>query len=166
MQDETRIPKTARDAFLIELIGDLGIVHDQIKSLPQEINLAAAGSLELIAKSVEEAEKTASELNNGIRKQADSVKDEFKLYVKSCLDTQVKETFTELENSLNRFNSNIGKFELADTKSRRLNLILAGALILTLFISAAAMYGIYSGAQTRINELENLIINPERSTSK
>lgn len=73
MQEEARAPKTARDALLIELIGDIGILHDQIKSLPEEINQATSGSIEIIANAVEEAEKTASKLSENIDKKKETV---------------------------------------------------------------------------------------------
>ncbi|MGK7287886.1 hypothetical protein ACSPAB_23305 [Buttiauxella agrestis] len=66
MHDESRVPKTARDALLIELIGDIGVLHDHIKLLPQAINEATEGSIEVVAKSVEEAEKTALKLAESI----------------------------------------------------------------------------------------------------
>ncbi|ENJ0562712.1 hypothetical protein AB0Z88_004460, partial [Salmonella enterica] len=82
MQEEARAPKTARDALLIELIGDIGILHDQIKSLPEEINQATSGSIEIIANAVEEAEKTASKLSENIDKKKETVLADLKSSVK------------------------------------------------------------------------------------
>lgn len=157
MQEETRIPKTARDAFLIELIGDLGIISDMIKSLPEDINQATAGSLNLIAQSVEEAEKTASELHQGIEHQKEVVLKDFRTAVKSTLDEHIKGTLSGLENSVSLLQKRIDKIEFADPKSRKINLILSCALVITLCLSGAAVYGVYKGAQSTIEDLNSLI---------
>jgi len=166
MQEDTRIPKSARDAFLIELIGDLGIISDSIKALPEDINQAVAGSLDLIAKSVEEAEKTASELTNSIKLQKAAVLDEFQQSVKNSLDSHAKETFSELEKTVNQLQNRINSFELADPKSRRLNIILSCTLAFTLALSGAAIYGIYSGAKSTIADLNMRIHSPDKSSSR
>lgn len=153
MSEEKRLPQTAREAFLIELIGDLGVIGDQIKSLPGEINQAVSGSLEIIASSVEEAEKTASELSQAIERQKTVALAEFRESVKSSLDEHAHKTFSELEKSVNKLQKRVDGFELADPKSRRLNVILACTLAITLALSGAAIYGIYSGAQSTISAL-------------
>jgi dGTP triphosphohydrolase len=58
----TENPRTARDALIIELLGDIGAVHDEIKLLPNNLKDSLRGSLEIIADSVETAEKTSQEL--------------------------------------------------------------------------------------------------------
>lgn len=58
----TENPRTARDALIIELLGDIGAVHDEIKKLPVNLRGSLRESLEHIANSVEEAEKTAQAL--------------------------------------------------------------------------------------------------------
>lgn len=57
-------PRTARDALIIELLGDIGAVHDEVKSLPANLKGSLRESLELIANAVEEAEKTAQSLKD------------------------------------------------------------------------------------------------------
>lgn len=165
-QEESRIPKTAREAYIIELIGDLGVVHDMIKTLPEEINQATAGSLELIAQSVEEAEKTASELVKGVERQKDIVLDNFKEAVKSSLDEYAKETLAELEKSVTRLQNRIEQVEIADPKSRKINFILSITLAVTLVLSGAALYGIYKGAQSTIEDLNSIIISQEKALPK
>ncbi|QZN95444.1 hypothetical protein [Symbiopectobacterium purcellii] len=55
-------PRTARDALIIELLGDIGAVHDEIKKIPANLKGSLRESLELIANAVEEAEKTSQSL--------------------------------------------------------------------------------------------------------
>lgn len=153
MHDENRVPQTAREAFLIELIGDLGIIGDQIKQLPDNINQAVSGSLETIASAVEEAEKTASELSVSIEHQKRIALAELRESVKTCLDEHASKTFSQLENSVSQMQKRIDSFDLSDPKSRRLNLILACTLACTLVFSGVAIYGIYSGAKSTISAL-------------
>ncbi|EQB98982.1 hypothetical protein [Photorhabdus temperata] len=64
-----KIPRTARDALIIELLGDVGTIHDQIKNLPTEIEQAISGSIKLVADAVEDAENTALKLAKSIEVQ-------------------------------------------------------------------------------------------------
>lgn len=63
MQEEVMPPRTARDALVVELLSDLGRVHDDIKSIPSALKVSMADSLEIVAKAVEEAEQTAGKLS-------------------------------------------------------------------------------------------------------
>lgn len=164
MEDESRIPKTARDALLIELIGDIGVLHDSIKLLPTAINEATESSIEIIAKSVEEAEKTASLLAESIEQKKEVALSELRLSVKQTLDEHAASVFSELEKNVNGLQNRISKFELADPKSRRLNFVLSCTLAVTLLLSGAAIYAVYSAAKSTINDL-NLIITSQDKTS-
>lgn len=44
MADELIVPRTARDALMIELLSDLGRVHDDIKAIPGVLKLSIADS--------------------------------------------------------------------------------------------------------------------------
>ena len=154
MQDESRIPKTARDAYLIELLGDLGIVHDLVKSLPDAINQATSGSVEIIANAVEEAEKTALELSRGVQEQKELAISGIDAAIKQAIESHAKSTFSAIDKNVNEMQERINKFELADPKSRRLNYILSFALVITLILSTVAIAGIYSGAKSRIDDLD------------
>ncbi|MGK7247445.1 hypothetical protein ACSPAH_23380 [Buttiauxella agrestis] len=166
MHDESRVPKTARDALLIELIGDIGVLHDHIKLLPQAINEATEGSIEVVAKSVEEAEKTALKLAESIEHKKEVVLSELKLTVKQTLDEHAKSVFSELEKNVNGLQNRISKFELADPKSRRLNFILSCTLAVTLVLSGAAIFAVYSAAKSTINDLNLIITSQDKSSPK
>ncbi|WGO82245.1 hypothetical protein [Arsenophonus apicola] len=75
-------PRSARDALMIELIGDLGRVNDQITALPSNIKYAIEGSLRLIADAVEQTEKSIevglekyrAEINSSAKTEANNFK--------------------------------------------------------------------------------------------
>lgn len=62
MSQENKTPRTARDALIIELLGDLGVVHDEIKKLPSNIENVLADSIRLVAKSVNDVESSAEKI--------------------------------------------------------------------------------------------------------
>lgn len=166
MQDEIRAPKTARDALLIELIGDLGVLQDNIKSLPEAINQATAGSIETIANAVEEAEKTASKLSESIEQKKEAVLVDLKNSVKQTLDEHAASVFSELEDKVNGLQKRIANFELSDPKSRRLNIILACTLAFSILLSCSAIFAVYSAAKSTISDLNMIISSQERPPSK
>lgn len=166
MQDEGRAPKTARDALLIELIGDIGILHDKIKALPEEINQATEGSIEIIAQAVEDAEKTALKLNESIEHKKDAVLADLKLSVKQTLDEHAVAVFSELEGNVNNLQKRISAFELSDPKSRRLNLILSCTLAVSLLLSGAAIFAVYSAAKSTISDLNMIISTQAQNATK
>ena len=64
MTSEVATPRTARDALMIELLSDLGNVHDDIKGIPAILKLSISDSLEIIAIAVADAETTAQKLKD------------------------------------------------------------------------------------------------------
>lgn len=113
----TENPRTARDALIIELLGDIGAVHDEIKQLPKNLKGSLRESLELIADSVEQAEKTAQAL------QIDT-QNNLKAASELQAEKLSKDTRTVIEESFSKaIASEIGKTEkialnLQDTLQR------------------------------------------------
>lgn len=165
-QGDERIPRTARDALIIELLGDLGSIHDQIKSLPAEIEKAVSGSLTVIADAVEDAEKTTLQLAQSIDIRKDIVTRDIDIAVKNSLEKHAAETFSKMDEKVKNLQHKINSFELADPKGRRLSLILAITVVLLIFLSSAATYGIYSGAHTKIEELNFIISTQDKMEKK
>lgn len=62
MSAENSAPQTARDALITELLSDVGRIHDDIKAIPKMLELSLSDSLEIIAKTVGDAEATAQQL--------------------------------------------------------------------------------------------------------
>uniref|UniRef100_A0A1A9VZG1 Uncharacterized protein n=1 Tax=Glossina brevipalpis TaxID=37001 RepID=A0A1A9VZG1_9MUSC len=62
MSQENKTPRIARDTLITELLGDLGVVHDEIKKPPSKIENVLADSIRLVAKSVNDVESTAEKI--------------------------------------------------------------------------------------------------------
>lgn len=165
-QGDERIPRTARDALIIELLGDLGSIHDQIKNLPAEIEKAVGGSLTVIADAVEDAEKTTLQLAQSIDIRKDTVTRDIDIAVQNSLEKHAAQTFSKMDEKVKNLQHKINRFELADPKGRRLSLILAVTIVLLIFLSSAAIYGIYSGANTKIDELNFIISTQDKMEKK
>ena len=53
--DAANTPRTTRDALTIDLLGDVGRLHDEIKALPEGLKTALAPALGAIALASKEA---------------------------------------------------------------------------------------------------------------
>ncbi|WP_311224324.1 MULTISPECIES: hypothetical protein [unclassified Acidovorax] len=60
--DAANTPRTTRDALTIELLGDVGRLHDEIKALPEGLKTALAPALGAIALASKEAQATIGQL--------------------------------------------------------------------------------------------------------
>ena len=60
--DAANSPRTTRDALTIDLLGDLGKVHDQIKALPEAFKENLAPSLGALTLASKEAQATIGQL--------------------------------------------------------------------------------------------------------
>ena len=60
--DAANTPRTTRDALTIELLGDVGRLHDQIKALPEGLKTSLAPALGAIAMASKEAQATIGQL--------------------------------------------------------------------------------------------------------
>lgn len=165
MSDDDRTPRTARDALIIELLGDLGTVHDLIKNLPKDIDEAVSGSIKLVADAVEDAEKTALLLAKGIDAQKNTVIRDIDQAVKNSLEKHTGKIFSGVEQQVNSLQHKISSFDLADPKGRRLSFTLVAALIIVTLFSAAALYGIYAGTNSKLDDLY-LIIKSQDAKEK
>ncbi|NJD85978.1 hypothetical protein EWM60_15105 [Candidatus Erwinia dacicola] len=148
------------------MIGDLGVLHDNIKSLPEAINQATAGSIETIANAVEEAEKTASKLSESIEQKKEAVLADLKTSVKQTLDEHAVSVFSELEDKVNGLQKRIATFELSDPKSRRLNIILSCTLAVSLLLSGTAIFAVYSAEKSTIADLNMIISSQDKTSTK
>ena len=60
--DAANTPRTTRDALTIDLLGDVGRLHDQIKALPEGLQKSLAPSLGALVTASKEAQATISQL--------------------------------------------------------------------------------------------------------
>mgnify|MGYP001066847829 CR=1 FL=1 len=110
-------PRTARDALLIELLGDLGVVHDEIKSLPNNLKDSLRESLTMIANAVEEAENTAKKITAETRMTLEADKNAVTEAMSADIAQQIKVTLqNELGNELNKCAETVAN--IRDTLSR------------------------------------------------
>ncbi|MCX8963069.1 hypothetical protein EHW64_18605 [Erwinia psidii] len=145
-------PRTARDALIIELLGDIGAVHDEIKQLPKNLKGSLRESLELIADAVEQAEKTAQELQR-----------ETQSNLKAVYELQVEKLNRETRSVIEESFSKAIKDEMHKTKKIALNLqdtlqnfpsyfgnqykklcyLMAAILVLVIFVFGFGMNALY-----------------------
>ncbi|WP_016857443.1 hypothetical protein [Candidatus Williamhamiltonella defendens] len=121
MNKENISPRTARDALIIELLGDVGSIHDEIKELPNVLKVSLSESLKMIADAVEEAEKTAEKLKKetqaalaaSSQAQLHQVQENIGDLVKSSVDTAVEKSLvdTAVEKSLSGAQAEIQTLE-------------------------------------------------------
>ena len=60
--DAANTPRTTRDALTIDLLGDVGRLHDQIKALPEGLKTSLAPALGALALASKEAQATIGQL--------------------------------------------------------------------------------------------------------
>lgn len=149
MNDQVEVPRTARDALLIELLSDVGRVHDAIKEIPAIFKLSMSDSLEIIAQAVGDAESTAKNLqemtNESIRATASRVAFESGSELSNSIQQCLERTF---EPALNRASAKVEELQkrvekmsgnTRDVHATRFNYMLLGGFILTLLIALSAM---------------------------
>ena len=62
--DAANTPRTTRDALTIELLGDVGKLHDDIKALPGNFEKEVSPTLGAILKATEKAHGAIVQLKN------------------------------------------------------------------------------------------------------
>jgi len=149
MNELSDIPRTARDALLIELLSDVGRVHDAIKGIPDVFKLSMSDSLEIIAQAVGDAEATAKILqdatNESIKATAARVAFEAGSELSSAIQQSLSRTF---EPALNRASTNIDDLQkrveklsgnMRDVHATRINYILLIGFVITLLAAMGAV---------------------------
>lgn len=149
MTEELKIPRTAREALMIELISDLGRVHDDIKAIPDLFKLSIGDSLEIIARAVEEAETTAQKLQDATKEaiQATSARVAFEAgsQLTEAIQMSMERTF---EPALGKAALNVDSLEgrltavagkIRQTHATRFNFIALGGLVVALLLMLGAM---------------------------
>ncbi|MBE5254660.1 hypothetical protein [Mixta mediterraneensis] len=148
----TENPRTARDALIIELLGDLGAVHDEIKRLPVNLKGSLRESLDHIANSVEEAEKTAQALRrdteNALKAvselQVEKLDKETRTVIEECFSRAVgneiqktEKIATNLQDTLQKFPSYFGN------QYKKLCYLFAAITVLVILLSGWGMTTLY-----------------------
>jgi hypothetical protein len=150
MSDQELLPKTARDALVVELLSDVGRLHDDIKAIPKVLQLSMADSLNIVANAVEDAEKTALSLqestNNAIRattaKAAFDAGAELSTAIHQTLERIFEPALVRASAEIQSLESRISKISgsVRDKHATRFNYIILAGFV----ISALSMIGALS----------------------
>jgi hypothetical protein len=141
MSQSERIPATARDALITELLSDVGRLHDDIKGIPKLLELSMRDSLDIVADAVEDAEDTALLLQQETKDLIQATTTKAGLDVGLKLSEAIHESLDRVfEPALNRAAVKIDQLEtrltalsgnIRDTQATRFNyLMLAGFVVL------------------------------------
>lgn len=155
--EDVRPPRTARDALLVELIGDVGRVHDQINSIPSLLKDSIGDSLEIMARAVEEAESTARSLSDSAQ---DSINAHAKLVqfqagaelataIRETLDKTFEPSIQKAQQGLIDFEKSLARMSggMRDKHSTRLNYLLGSGFAVAVILMIAIVGKIAITAQ-------------------
>lgn len=81
MNDSANMPRTARDALIIEMLGDLGRLHDSVNELKNTLPAQTQSAVSAIAGQTEKSLDRLTQLIGYIAKITDSFKSQFDQYV-------------------------------------------------------------------------------------
>jgi uncharacterized protein YukE len=147
MNQAEKIPATARDALITELLSDVGRLHDDVKRIPKLLELSMRDSLNIVADAVEDAEDTALLLQENTKELIQATTTQAGLDIGIKLSEAIQGSLSRaFEPALNRATAKIEQLEsrlanlsgnVRDTHATRFNyMVLAGFLTL-----AAIMMG-------------------------
>jgi len=144
MTQTERIPATARDALITELLSDVGRLHDDVKRIPKLLELSMRDSLDIVADAVEDAEDTALLLQKNTKELIQATTTQAGLDIGIKLSEAIHESLGRaFEPALNRATAKIDQLEsrltnlsgsVRDTHATRFNYIMLAG-----FISLAAI---------------------------
>lgn len=164
MSEKAEVPRTARDALLIELLGDVGCVHDSIKELPSNLRSSIKESLNIIVEAVGKAEAAAEKLqketNESIKNTATRVAFEAGSELSNAIQKSLENTF---EPSLNRASKKIDDLQrrveslagnTRDIHATRMNYILLIGFVLALLstLGGVSWLAIVSQENNEVNK--------------
>lgn len=141
MSQNEKIPATARDALIIEMLGDVGRLHDEVKRIPKLLELSMRDSLDIVADAVEDAEDTALLLQKQTKEFIQASTTQAGIDVGVRLSEAIHESLNRaFEPALNKATVQLNQLEaridklsgnFRDTHATRFNyIILAGFLVL------------------------------------
>ncbi len=145
MSEELIAPRTARDALMIELISDLGNVHDDIKAIPALLKLSISDSLQIIATAVAEAESTAQKLQEASKESIEATATRMAFEAGAELSSAVHQSLEKtFEPALNKASAKVAELErrleslsgvVRDKHTLRMNYILISGFVFSMLLS-------------------------------
>lgn len=161
MQDNTGSSRTARDALIIELLGDLGKVHDEVKNLPSNVESALIDTIKIIADSAEKLESSAETTKNETQAALAALSQKELEITKTKITDTVNESIDEaIKSSLAKANSDIVQLEnkiqslsgnLRDKFTSWMLLVALVLFCILISVFGMTMYWMYTDAQKNKN---------------
>jgi hypothetical protein len=149
VDEENPTPTTARDALMIELLGDVGRLHDDIKAIPKILELSMSDSIRIVADAVEDAEKTALTLQESTKDVIRATTTKASFDVNADLSIAILQALRQtLDPALNRATMKIQEIEervlkvsgsVRDPHATRFNYVLLAGFIITASIMIGGM---------------------------
>lgn len=168
MSERELVPSTTRDAFIVELLGDVGRLHDDIKEIPKLLELSMDDSLRIVADAVEDAEDTALLLQQSTKELIQAATTKAGLDVGLKLSEAIHESLSSVfEPALNRATLKIENLEkritdmsgnVRDTQATRFNYIVLAGFVAVATVMVVAMGWIAIKAQD-VNETNKWFYN-------
>lgn len=168
MSEHEIIPSTARDALIIELLSDVGRLHDDIKSIPKILELSMRDSLDIVADAVEDAEDTALMLQKSTKDIIQATAAKAGVDVGIEMSTAIHQSLERVfEPALNRAAAKIEALEqritnlsgnIRDTQATRFNYIVLGGFVAVTIAMVCIMGWIAITAQD-VNETNKWFYN-------
>lgn len=149
MSEHEIIPSTARDALIIELLSDVGRLHDDVKSIPKVLEVSMRDSLNIVADAVEDAEDTALLLQKSTKEIIEATAAKAGVDVAIEMSTAIHQSLERVfEPALNRAAAKIENLEkriaglsgnVRDTQATRFNYIILAGFVAVSVVMVCAM---------------------------
>lgn len=175
MDFHEKVPGTARDALIGELLGDVGHVHDEIKAIPKLLEQSMRDTLNLVADAVEDAEDTVFELQKQTKEYAEAAATKAGLdlgvQLSNAIHTSLDQAF---EPALLRASSKLENLEilitkasgnLRDTHATRFNYIILASFMVLVVIMICSLAWLSIKAQD-VNETNKWFYNEYKAQRK
>lgn len=172
MSEHETIPSTARDALIIELLSDVGRLHDDIKSIPKSLELSMRDSLNIVADAVEDAEDTALMLQKSTKDIIQATATKAGVDVSIEMSVAIQQSLERVfEPALNRAAAKIESFEqrinnlsgsIRDAQATRFNYMVLGGFIAVTVAMVCTMGWVAITAQD-VNETNKWFYNEYKS---
>ncbi|KPX18407.1 hypothetical protein [Pseudomonas syringae] len=148
MSEHETLPSTARDALIIELLSDVGRLHDDVKRIPKLLEISMRDSLDIVADAVEDAEETALLLQDSTKEVIQATAAKAGVDVALEMSTAIHQSLERVfEPALHRAAMKIDDLEkrithlsgnIRDAHAARFNyIVLAGFVVVTIVMMCA-----------------------------
>ncbi len=171
MENENALPKKARDALLIEILGDVGRLQDQIKSLPVEVQQAINESLKVVALAVEETENTAkdvlsefrTEMENAAKVETESFKNSLSNTIDETLNNKLKDCSEKIDHLKNKA-ENLSEY-VRDKKGHTITIFLCSICLIISLFALGSLYFIFDNSKKQ-EAKENLYLRAYQTNNE